>query len=288
MQYYGIYTKVIASYTAFRQLLTLSHRYTQNSPHNGRVPVTLFIETHTHTPSLYGWSLGSPGALCCLPQESWSVRSELTGEQLNKWVYYIRRILTVFFSNDYRHHFYSDVLQSYLWEPTSQGSPHLQTQHQNGSQLNFWNFLFIFYIQWCTLPNFPSVSFPASFLFLSCCHRTTTHSLRYCGLYLLISSHALKDNLRQLIFPKRAPKLDASLENFGITYMANLKTRNKKKTAKLDAFMKNIGIISMANLKTRKKKQQNLILLWKISGYNFHGKFETRKKKDTRRVEGRA
>ena len=31
----------------------------------------------------YGWFLGSPGTLCCIPQEYWSVPSEQTGEQCN-------------------------------------------------------------------------------------------------------------------------------------------------------------------------------------------------------------
>ena len=33
---------------------------------------------------IYGWSLGSHGTLCCIPQECWSVQSEQTGKQITK------------------------------------------------------------------------------------------------------------------------------------------------------------------------------------------------------------
>ena len=47
-----------------------------------------------------------------------------------------------------------------LWEPTSQGSAHLQTQLQDGC------FLFSFYLPRCTLQDFPSVSSLASLPFI--------------------------------------------------------------------------------------------------------------------------
>ena len=39
-------------------------------------------------------------------------------------------------------------------------------------------FLFIFYLPWCTIPDFPSISSLISLPFLFCCHRTTTAILR--------------------------------------------------------------------------------------------------------------
>ena len=51
-----------------RHIPTLSHRYTDNSPHNGRVPITQIIETLAHTPSLHRWSQGLPRKLCFFPK----------------------------------------------------------------------------------------------------------------------------------------------------------------------------------------------------------------------------
>ena len=62
-----------------KHMPTLSHMYIHNSPYDGRVHVTRSIKT-PHTPSLHVWS---PGTLCCTAQECWSVRSELTEDQLN-------------------------------------------------------------------------------------------------------------------------------------------------------------------------------------------------------------
>ena len=65
-----------------------------------------------------------------------------------------------------------------LWQPTSQGSPHLQTQIQTvpviSSLYPSLISLSSFTLPGTTPSNFPSVSSLGSLLFLPCCYRRTT------------------------------------------------------------------------------------------------------------------